>query len=314
MKLNQSGLARCESLASNADRFKVSIHQNNVGTRIVDCGVQSPGGLEAGRALAEVCLAGLGRVTIAPSNGDLWHGPSVVVETDHPVPACLASQYAGWPVSGEKYFAMGSGPMRAARGREPLFDDIGCLEDADEAVGVLESGELPPDEICRQIAEDCSVEPSKLTLLVSRTASLAGTIQVVSRSIETALHKMHELKFDLTRVQNGFGVAPLPPVAASDMTGIGRTNDAVLYGGEVTLWVTGDDATLDEIGPQVPSASSPDHGQPFADIFERYDRDFYKIDPMLFSPAVVTFVNLDTGRCCRFGEVLPGVIRQSFAG
>jgi methenyltetrahydromethanopterin cyclohydrolase len=123
---------------------------------------------------------------------------------------------------------------------------------------------------------------------------------------------MAELGFDLSRIVSGFGVAPLPPVSADDLTGIGRTNDAVLYGGEVTLWVRGDDASLAELGPRIPSCSSSDHGQPFGEIFRRYDRDFYRIDPLLFSPAVVQLINLDTGRSYRFGHVLPDVLRRSF--
>ncbi|HEV3023547.1 MAG TPA: methenyltetrahydromethanopterin cyclohydrolase, partial [Pirellulales bacterium] len=149
-------------------------------------------------------------------------------------------------------------------------------------------------------------------LLAARTASQAGTVQIVARSVETALHKLHELGFDLTRVESGWGVAPLPPPAADDLAGIGRTNDAILYGALVTLWVRGDDTSLESVGPRVPSSASPDHGEPFARIFERYDRDFYKIDPLLFSPAVVTLANLDSGHSFRFGRQLPDVIGRSF--
>ena len=145
------------------------------------------------------------------------------------------------------------------------------------------------------LAEACQVFPERLTLLVAPTASQAGGVQIVARSVETALHKLSEIGFDLARVESGFGVAPLPPVAADDLAAIGRTNDAILYGGEVTLWVRGDDGELETLGPRVPSDSSPDHGQPFRAIFERYERDFYRVDPHLFSPAAVTFVNLDTG-------------------
>jgi methenyltetrahydromethanopterin cyclohydrolase len=137
-------------------------------------------------------------------------------------------------------------------------------------------------------------------------------VQIVARSVETALHKLVELGFDVGRVASGFGTAPLPPVAADDIVAIGRTNDAILYGGEVTLWVRGDDASLETIGPRVPSGASPDHGQPFAAIFERYHHDFYQIDPHLFSPATVTFVNLDTGHSFSFGHTLPRVIHESF--
>ena len=204
--------------------------------------------------------------------------------------------------------------MRAACGREELFRAIGFRERAVHAVGVLESGRLPPASVCEKIAADCGVAPAALTLLVAPTASLAGTVQVVARSVETCLHKLHELGFDLARVRSGYGTAPLPPVAADDLAGIGRTNDAVLYGGEVTLWVTGDDASVEHLGPGVPSGSSADHGLPFVQIFERYHRDFYQIDPLLFSPAVVTFVNVQTGRSQRFGRLCPEVLRASFGG
>jgi methenyltetrahydromethanopterin cyclohydrolase len=146
------------------------------------------------------------------------------------------------------------------------------------------------------------------------TASQSGTIQVVARSVETCLHKLLELGFDPKRIESGLGTAPLPPVAEDDLAAIGRTNDSVLYGGEVTLWVRGDDDSLRDIGPRVPSSASPDFGQPFAEIFRRYDHDFYKIDPHLFSPAAVTFCNLDTGRTFRFGQVSPDVLQRSFLG
>ena len=130
-------------------------------------------------------------------------------------------------------------------------------------------------------------------------------VQVVSRSVETALHKLAELKFDLSRIQSAQGTAPLPPVARDDLAAIGRTNDAVLYGGRVVLYVTGDDASLEQIGPQVPSSSSRDHGEPFAAIFARYNHDFYAVDPLLFSPAEVVFQNMETGRSHAFGGIHP---------
>jgi len=178
---------------------------------------------------------------------------------------------------------------------------------------VLETSKLPPDEVCRQIAADCKVEPANLTLLAARTASIAGSVQVVARTVETALHKLHELGFDISWVQSGYGVAPLPPIAKDDLAGIGRTNDAVLYGGEVTLWVRGADESLAAVGPKIPASASQDYGEPFAAIFERSGRDFYKIDPLLFSPGVVNLVNLDSGKSYRFGKLRPDVLRKSFA-
>lgn len=311
--LNELAWQRCDLMAADAERLGIVVSQLECGARLLDCGVRARGGLEAGRLLAEICLADLGKVEILPGDSTLWPGPSVVVRTDHPLAACLASQYAGWQIAGEKFFAMGSGPMRAAFGKEKVFDAIGYREQATRVVGVLETSKLPTQEICLKLAHDCRIEPSGVTLLAARTASIAGTVQVVARTVETALHKMHELGLELVRVQSGFGSAPLPPIAKDDLAGIGRTNDAVLYGGEVTLWVRGDDDSLAQIGPQIPASASRDYGQPFADIFERYGRDFYKIDPLLFSPAVVNLLNLDTGRQHRFGQLRPDVLQKSFA-
>lgn len=278
---------------------------------VVDCGVKATGGLDAGLLLARLCLADLATVSLEPGREGL--GPVVQVQTDHPLLACMASQYAGWEVKGEKFFAMGSGPMRAAAAREPLFKDLKYRESASHCVGVLESGKLPTDEVCRDVAAKCGVEPSALTLLVAPTRSMAGTLQVVARSVETALHKLHELKFDLHRVVSGWGSAPLPPPAKDDMAAIGRTNDAILYGGHAVLYVRGDDESLREIGARTPSAASKDYGRPFAEIFASYNHDFYQIDPHLFSPAVVTLVNLDTGNSFRFGKFDDAVLAKSFS-
>ncbi len=309
MQLNPLAVPLATALAADASKYRIGVHR--VGeTTVLDCGSQAPGGLQAGCRLAEICLPDWGSSTV-PGDLPVPLG-GVQVQTDQPVAACMASQYAGWQVAEEKFFAMGSGPMRAAAGKEKLFDRIGFRESATAAVGVLETRQMPPVEVCQLLAADCGVNPAQLTLLFAPTASLAGTVQIVARSIETALHKLDELGFDLARVVSGLGTAPLPPVAKNDLAAIGRTNDAVLYGAVCNLWVTGDDDSLSTLGPQVPSAASADYGEPFAKIFERYDHDFYKIDPHLFSPAVVQFNNLDTGRSFRFGQLNPDVLRGSF--
>jgi methenyltetrahydromethanopterin cyclohydrolase len=311
--LNEQAWQLCEAMAADADTLGIVVHTLACGTRVVDCGVAAPGGIESGRRLAEVCMAGLGEIEIQAADPSLWRGQAVDVRTDRPVAACMAAQYAGWEIIGERFFAMGSGPMRAAAAREPLFNTIDCCEKAERCVGVLETSQLPPEGVCLDIAGKCSVHPGALTLLAARTASWAGTVQIVARSIETALHKLHELGFDLTRIEKGRGSAPLPPVGDSDLAAIGLTNDAILLGGCAELFVHGDDASLEEIGPHVPSCASPDFGRPFAEIFARYDHDFYRIDPLLFSPALVRFYNLDTDRSFEFGQFAPELLVESFS-
>ena len=322
LELNERAIRLVESLVARATEYRIQVSELVGGARVLDCGIKAEGGLRAGMMLARVCLADLAEVSVVPGASGEQACPLVQVFTDHPVAACMASQYAGWQISvdlplgldgkSKKYFAMGSGPMRAAAGREELFDRIGYRESSPVAVGVLETRKLPNEEVVHYICERAKVPPSGLSLLVAPTASQAGGVQIVARSVETALHKLHELGFDISRVVSAHGTAPLPPVAKDDLAAIGRTNDAVLYGGRVTLWLRGDDASIETIGPKVPSSASPDHGVPFAEIFTRAGGDFYKIDPHLFSPAEVTFCNLETGHSHRFGQVDPAVLRKSF--
>ena len=109
------------------------------------------------------------------------------------------------------------------------------------------------------MADRAGVAPGDLTLLYAPTASLAGGVQVAARVVETALHKLHELEFDVRRVVSGFGTCPLPPVAKTDPEAIGRTNDAVLYGGQVELTVDAPDDELEGLVERLPSSASEDH-------------------------------------------------------
>jgi methenyltetrahydromethanopterin cyclohydrolase len=312
LTLNERASRLADQTVNEAADLRIVVSRSATGARLINCGIQVEGGLRAGLSLARICMADLADVTILPGEIAGVTCPFVQVLTDFPVLACMASQYAGWQISVAKFFAMGSGPMRAAHGKEDLFDKIPGREQPSLAVGVMESNKLPTEEVIQFLSEKLRMPPDRLTLLIAPASSQAGTIQVVARSLETALHKLYELKFDLNQVVSGFGTAPLPPVAVDEMQAVGWTNDAILYGGRVTVWVRGDDEQIGEIGARVPSSASKDHGEPFASIFKRYHNDFYKIDPMLFSPAEIVFRNLKTGRTQSFGKVSPEILRSSF--
>lgn len=312
--LNERAQRLADYMASQAAALRIAVSASTAGARLIDCGIKTPGGVQAGLALARVCMAGQAEISLVPGDIAGLAVPQVMVTSDHPVAACMASQYAGWQISVGKFFAMGSGPMRAAYGKEELFDHIPGREQAPVAVGVLETRKLPDDGVIDHLSKALNLPAAKITLLAAPAASLAGNLQVVARSLETALHKLHELKFDLKQIVSGAGWAPLPPVAKDELGAIGRTNDAILYGGRVVIWVQAEDEQLAEISPKVPASASTDWGAPFQTIFERYERDFYKIDPMLFSPAEIVLHNLKTGRSHAFGRTKTDVLFQSFFG
>ena len=290
--------------------------------QVVDCGVRGRGGVDAGILMARAALAGLGDVAILPAaidagTVDEWPDcpwPLVEARSAAPVAACLAAQCAGWKVESPGFFALASGPVRAAIGREAIYDTIGMRERPTVAVGVLESARLPPAEACLGLAADAGVRPEALTLLVARTASPAGTVQVAARALETALHKLLDVGFDVSRIRAGVGRAPLPPVPPGDLAAVGRTNDAILYGSHVVLEVSGPEADLTAVGPQAVSLAAPAHGTPFLTLFDLAGRDFYAVDPALFAPARLDLVSLETGRLHRFGRLEPELVRRSFSG
>jgi len=314
LSLNERAAALADRLADDADALRVAVETLPGGTRLIDCGSAVPGGLEAGRRFAEITMGGLGAVSWAPVvlDGRWFSGLTVV--TDHPPLACLGAQYAGWQIKRDDYFAMASGPGRALIRAEDLYDDLDVDERADRAVLCLETRDAPSDELAVSVAERAGVAPGDLTLIFAPTASLAGSVQVAARVVETALHKLHELDFDVRRVVSGYGTCPVPPVAADDGAAIGRTNDAVLYGGQVELTVDAPDDELEAVVERLPSSASKDFGEPFGKVLKDADWDFYKIDPLLFSPAEVRLVGVGSGRSFSAGGVALEVLERSFRG
>ena len=303
-----------DRMSDQALALGVSFSTLSNGARLVDLGVKAPGGLLAGKGLAEICLGGLGRVEFIPLDYGEFSLPGVSVVIDGPLLACLGSQYAGWKIQRGKFFAMGSGPARALARTEELYAKIGVKDEADAAVLVLETGRLPNEEVADYVAEKCGVKPQRVSLAVAATRSLAGGVQIAARSVETAMHKLLELGFDVAKVVSGFGTCPIATPAADDLAAIGRTNDCVLYGSEVFLTVSATDAEIEPLIEKVPASSSRDYGQLFGDLFKRYDGDFYKIDPLLFSPAKIAITNAASGRTFRAGRFDAEMLRASLLG
>jgi methenyltetrahydromethanopterin cyclohydrolase len=310
--MNERAWALADRIVERAAELRIAVHTLAGGARVVDAGVHVAGGFAAGLALAELCMGGLGHVEFASLTigGEAW--PGVHVWTDHPAESCMASQYAGWAINPEGFFAMGSGPLRAkARVERELFGKLGYLENATRGVLVLEGRTLPGDEVVAWVAGKAGVGPGALTFAVAPTASLACGVQIAARVLETGLHKMDTIGFDVTRVASAMGTAPVPPTARSDIRAIGRTNDCILYGGQARYTVHAEDTELAELAKRLPACASADYGTPFFDIFKRYDSDFYRIDPMLFSPAEVWLTSATSGRTFHAGRLDAGVLRAS---
>lgn len=315
--LNQRAAPLVAALIQDADALRLAVLRDASGATIVDAGIEVAGGIEAGRRIAEICLGGLGSVSLAADRANAAWPWSVTVHTSQPVLACLGSQYAGWSLKheagGERFFALGSGPGRSLAAKEELFGELGYRDRCAEGVLVIEVDRPPPSPLLEIISSECSISPDRLTVILTPTRSLAGVVQIAARSLEVALHKAHFLHFPLSAIADGLGTAPLPPPAPDFVQAMGRTNDAILYGGAVQLFVTGEEQVVEKLANQLPSGASRDYGRLFAEIFAAYGGDFYKIDPLLFSPGLVAVTALESGRTFRRGRLDPALLARSFA-
>jgi len=318
VSVNASAAPLVARLKAQADALRVQVSTGEKGETRIDAGARCVGGVAAGLLMSEICMGGLGEVTLFPNAATPRWPWSVAVRSSNPVIACLASQYAGWRLAhgegAQAFFALGSGPARALARTEALFAELDYADAARESVLVLESDRPPPPALVAKVASDCGVEAERLTFLYAPTQSLAGGCQIVARVLEVALHKTHELKFPLSRVIDGMGAAPLPPPHPDFVTAMGRTNDAIIYAGTVHLYVTGPAVDAKALAEQLPSVGSRDHGQPFAEVFRRFKGDFYAIDPMLFSPAEVIVTAVESGQTFRSGRSDLRLLDASFNG
>jgi methenyltetrahydromethanopterin cyclohydrolase len=304
-------------MVTNATSLRLGVSELSNGCRIIDAGINVAGGLEAGRLIAEICMGGLGTVKLRASTNFRhwsWH---LDVHSTNPVLACLGSQYAGWSLNhGEgkgAFNALGSGPARAVGSSESLYDELAYRDVADKAFIVVEVDKLPPVEVADKIAEKCGIPASALTIILTPTSSLAGSIQVVGRVLETSLHKAHALHFPLENIIDGAGSAPICPPSKDFLTAMSRTNDAILFAGQIHLFVEASDDDAKDLAEKLPSSSSNDYGRPFGEIFKDVGYDFYKIDPMLFSPARVAVSSLTTGNTFHAGSIDLDLLDKSFS-
>ncbi|HDS45253.1 MAG TPA: methenyltetrahydromethanopterin cyclohydrolase [Methanomicrobia archaeon] len=314
ISVNEYGLDVFEEMMDYADELQVGIEELENGTTLIDAGVNEAGGFEAGLYVSRICMADLADITFSSFDLGKLVVPAIELTTDHPVIACMASQFAGWRIKVGKFFGMGSGPARAlSLNPKELYEKIDYKDEADEAVLVLESNKMPDDEVTAEIAKACKIEPEDLYIVMVPTASIAGAVQISARGIETGVHRLEVLGMDINTIKHAHGLIPISPIVGDDLKCMGATNDCIMYCGRMGYTVEYEN--VDELKgyvKQVPSLNSKDYGQPFYVTFKNAGFDFYKIDPASFAPAEVTVNEMKSGKTFTSGKINPEVLLQSF--
>ena len=273
-------------------------------------------------------MGGLGTVEFSSYNLDGHYIPSVNVYTSEPIISCIASQLAGWNVKLKKevekegqmkkkviFQSLGSGPARAKSKVEKIFEEFDYTDDSNCAVIVFETSKLPNEEVMGIVATKCRVDPNNTYAVCAPTACLTGSIQVAARIVETGIHKLHEIKFPIDIINDGFGTTTIAPIAKDDLGAMGRTNDSISAAGLTyyTINVEKDkEEELFELLKKAPANTSQSYGKPFLETFKAADYNFYDIDPGLFAPAKYTITNIKTGKSLTVGKVNHELLKQSY--
>jgi methenyltetrahydromethanopterin cyclohydrolase len=133
--------------------------------------------------------------------------------------------------------------------------------------------------------------------------------------VETGIHKLHEIKFPLELLRDGYGTTTVAPIAKNDFAAMGRTNDSIIAGGMTyyTIKVEKEkEKEIFELLREAPANTSPSYGKPFLEIFKEVDYKFYDIDPGLFAPATYTITNIKTGNTISAGLLNYNLLKNSY--
>jgi methenyltetrahydromethanopterin cyclohydrolase len=313
ISINQRAYELVNSMVARAEQLAINVTHLKNGTQVIDLGLNAPGGLLAGKLTAEISLGGMGEVNFLPLDyGEFWL-PGVSIAVDKPEIGCIGCQYAGWGIKQGNFFAIGSGPARALARVDPAFQKIDYADSAGVAVLIIETRQMPGEEIGAYIAGKCHVDPANLTLLIAPAACVGGSVQLSARVVATGMHKLLYLGFDVRKVLHGFGSCPIAPTVPDEELASALSNDCVLYGGRVHYTVRAEDDELEALIKRVPSNASDTYGTPFYQIYQRFG-SFYNMDPLIFCPSQVSMTNLNTGHTFRAGMSNPDVLRTSLLG
>jgi methenyltetrahydromethanopterin cyclohydrolase len=312
LSINKLAYNLAEKLINNPEYYRVGITKLPSGATVIDTGVEVHGGYEAGLMVTKIAMGGLGTAELQYADFGGLKLPTVVVSTDSPAISLFGAQLAGWRIKPEGYTADGSGPARALANKpKDVFKKIEYRDEADVAVLLMETEELPPDSAAYYIAERANVEPEKVVMVLTSTTSLAGMVQISGRIVETGLFRLDILGLDPKKVMYGAGYAPVMPVHPDVGVAMGRAEDALTYGGVTTYVVDESEDVLKDLTEKAPSTNCKDYGKTSYEIYKAVDFDFTKIDPALFAPAAITLTCAKTGATFTHGSINDEIIKNS---
>lgn len=320
ISLNKNVEKKVQYIIDNAEALGCSYHTLSNGAHIIDMGVNVKGSFEAARLFTEVNMADLG--TVKYRDHVLEDGTSVLaieLMTSEVKQALKFSQIASYPLGKVGNICLiGSGPGRAIAQVEEdyCFEGESCQDDYGVVFLGVQGPVLPDEAMAEKVAADCNVSCDKIYFMAHKTNSIVASVQVAGRILEQTLHKIM-MKAQGTKIEESIefakGFALVAPVIEDEDEAMGRINDSLLYGGRSQYWLRcEDDEEIKKVLPTLVTEYSKDYGKLFKDLYLAADRDYYKMDLNIHSPAQVEIFNITTGNIFKAGAIREDIIAKSF--
>ncbi|MEM1900985.1 MAG: methenyltetrahydromethanopterin cyclohydrolase [Candidatus Nezhaarchaeales archaeon] len=312
LSVNRLAMRIVQELMDEQEEYKVKVEKLACGATVIDTGLEALGGYLAGIKLTEICLGGLAKCWLIYQAYGGLELPAIVVATDHPAVSLLGCQLAGWMVRVGDFFAPSSGPARAlALKPKKVFEKIGYKDVHNEAVIVMETTKKPTDEVAKKVADECKVSPQNLYIVLTTTASMAGSVQVSGRVVETGLYRLEYLGLDPNKVIFASGSAPVMPPHPDVGVSTAREEDALLYGGVGCYIIDEEDSKLMEYVTKAPATAWPDYGKTSYEALKAVNFDWSKLDPSFFTIGKFVVTSKRSGNTYIGGKIEPEILRRS---
>ncbi len=313
LSVNAEAMKIVRKILESPEALGVEVSRLPCGSTLIDMGQRARGSWQAGRYFTLVTVGGLGDLSFESFQLGAARLLAVRLMVDRPLEACMGCQVAGWRLVDEPDAPILAGPARTLNNPPDYHVRLsGYRDHAHEGVVTVQMSRPVTDDMALVMAKACDLAQENLFIMASRHACLVSTIQVPARGIETAMHRLALEGFDLGRIQQAFCTGPIPPLVDDELSSMGRINDALYYGGEVSLYVDAADEILEPLVPTVVSEVSPLARRSFAELYRDAGYDFHAIPLDAHTPAVLHMTNVKSGRTFSAGRFDYEVLQRSF--
>jgi methenyltetrahydromethanopterin cyclohydrolase len=305
-----------KSVLPRLNELRIEANALANGTTIIDMGVNCLGCWTAAKYFVLIGLGGRGEVEYGKVLIDGTLIPTVNVYVTQPIITEMSSHVAYWNLRYGTTTIVISGPIRAIQAPD-MFSQTVSYRDVNPGCGVamIQTDQIPDEALTQMIAEQAGIPADKLYVIVAKTASIVGSVQVPARNVEQTLPSLYDHGFEVRNIVQAYGISPIVAIVSDEDEAYGRVNDCLLYGQETTLWVDCSDQEIESVLPVLTFDKNKDiYGMPFKELFRQCGRSWANVPRDWDAPCKVNFHNIRTGHSFSIGTINENVLLNDFKG